>query len=492
MPTRSQRLLIVDLNNFARYPTIAVGYLVAALRRGGFEVEVLSPLAHRVESLPRERVESAWDDLERRIAYSTSAAIGPPRRVLGAARTWWRSRAMRRLRAPLLRAIDGRPSAVLVSTYLDARDTCAEIASIAKERGIPVLVGGPAFNHPRIADAWRGMTGVDAIVGGEAEPYVCALVDDLLSGADVSKHPGTTLPDGRRGPPAPPLADLDALPFPDYVDFPWHTYPSRVVPVLTGRGCGWAACTFCADVVTANGRTYRSRSIGSVLEEMARQRELHSTSSFALLDIKANSNLELWEGLAARLPSRIPDARWIATVHVGRKGRNGLSPSELRRAREAGCVRLTFGLESGSQRLLERMDKGTDLDGCSRFARDAHAAGISVRTTVIQGYPGEDADDLAATARFLEEHADCLDRVRLNRFNALPGTRFEREYEREPARYPGLEDLVFDFRYGSSRYRYRPSETRPYRRAIARVCAAVHAINRRPLKRAARDFDGLL
>ena len=486
------RLLVVDLNNFARYPTIAVGYLVAVLRRGGFEVEVLSPLAYDVRSLPRERVESLWDHAERRVSYSNSALVAPPRRALGSLRSWWRRRATRRLARPLRRELDRRPDAVLVSAYLDAHDACAAIAAAARDRGIPVLVGGPAFSHAAIAQAWRTMPGVSAVVGAEVEPFVCELVRDLLAGADVARHPGVTAADGRRGPHAPPLADLDALPIPDYADFPWDRYPNRVVPLLTGRGCGWAACTFCADVVTANGRTHRSRSLPGVLAEIEEQSRRHRTSCFTLLDLKANSNLALWDGLAEELPRRLPDARWIATVHVGRRGRNGLGAADLARARRAGCVRMTFGLESGSQRLLDAMEKGTDLELSERFVRDAHAAGISVRTTVIQGYPGEQAEDLEATARYLARLGDAIDRVRLNRFNALHGTRFDREYAADPSRYPGLEDLVYDHRSGSSRYRYRPAESRPYRRAIARLCDVVHAINRRPLKPAARDFDGLL
>ncbi len=71
MVLRSSRLLVVDLNNFAYYPTIAVGYLVAVLRREGFRVDVLSPLMHGVPSGVREKREGFLDHVERRISYST-------------------------------------------------------------------------------------------------------------------------------------------------------------------------------------------------------------------------------------------------------------------------------------------------------------------------------------------------------------------------------------------------------------------------------------
>ena len=59
---------------------------------------------------------------------------------------------------------------------------------------------------------------------------------------------------------APPLADLDRLPFPDYSQFPWSKYPNIIVPMITGRGCGWGVCTFCSDVTSTAGRRFRSRS----------------------------------------------------------------------------------------------------------------------------------------------------------------------------------------------------------------------------------------
>ncbi len=492
MQSESPRLLVVDLNNFAYYPTIAVGYLVAVLRREQFRVEVLSPLMFGVPSAARERTERTLDHIERRISYSTRPWIDGPRRLLGGIRARWRARPENRVRAEIARALADPPDAILVSTYTDSYDLCVDIAEAARRAGVPVLLGGPAFNQPRIATEWTSIPGVAAVVGGEVENSIADMVRDALAGRDLARHAGVFLPDGRTGAAAPPLRGLDDIPHPDYDDFPWHLYPHKIVPVLTGRGCGWARCTFCADIVTANGRAYRSRQPSLVLDEVEQQSRRYGTKNFTFLDIKLNSNLTAWRAITNELPQRVPGAKWICAVHVGLDGPNGLSPEELHSASRAGLSRVTFGLESGSQRMLDAMDKGTKVETNAAFLQHAHEAGISVRCTMIQGYPGEDAGDLEQTADFLEKNSPALDRVRMNRFNALVGTRFSKDYEKDPAQYPGLSDLQWEYRHARSQYRYLPAEKETYRRAMRRVLRAVHAINRKPLKETAREFDGVM
>jgi radical SAM superfamily enzyme YgiQ (UPF0313 family) len=118
------------------------------------------------------------------------------------------------------------------------------------------------FNVTGVAEAWRTLPGIAGIVGGEADRDLPELVEALCEGDDIGRFPGVTLPDGSRSSVAPPLRDLDATPTPDFTDFPWARYPVRIVPLMTGRGCQWSKCLFCSDVVSASGRTFRTRSVG--------------------------------------------------------------------------------------------------------------------------------------------------------------------------------------------------------------------------------------
>ena len=365
-------------------------------------------------------------------------------------------------------------------------------ASLAAKRRVPVLLGGPFFNVPGVAGAWLDIEGLTAIVGAEVDFTLPDIVAALIEGGDLLQFAGVYLPDGRSSGQAPPLRSLDALPVPDFTDFPWHHYRNRVIPAMTGRGCGWGQCTFCADVVTANGRTFRSRPLGALLAELEEQSRRHDAKDVIFLDIKLNSDVAMWRGIIEDYQRRLPGGRWVGTVHVEARGDNGLSLDDLRAARAAGMMRTSFGLETGSQRVNNTMAKGTSLDRTSVFMRDAHTAGISVRTTAMVGYPGETAADVAATAAFLRQHARYLDHVTLSRFKAIPGTRFEQLRERSPERYESLVGFAWDRRGARAHYRYAPASARPYRRAISDLLDTVYDINRAPIRETAAVFDGLM
>jgi radical SAM superfamily enzyme YgiQ (UPF0313 family) len=390
-------------------------------------------------------------------------------------------------------ALDTRPvDALLLSAYLDHHPTVVELGRLAEARGIPMLVGGPALNLPETAAAWLDIPGVATIVGAEADLWLPDLVDAVLTRGDLSRFPGVVTPGGAMASEPPPLRRLEDLPIPDFSDFPWDRYPQRVLPVMTGRGCGWGRCMFCSDVTSANGRTYRTRPIGHVLEELSELSRRYVTRDVIFLDIKLNSNVEMWRSIASNFQSLLPGGSWIGTVHVDEREENGLSRHELRDAYESGMRRITFGLETGSQRVNDLMDKGTTMERNAEFVRNAYEAGLSVRTTMMVGYPGETAEDLEATATFLEQHQSYLDRVRPSRFKAIPGTRFDREHARRPQSFPGLEKLTWDHRLARGHYRYAPATDRHYRKAKARALRAVYRINRRPLRTGAEKFDGLM
>ena len=494
--TKPLRVLLVDLNNFARFPTIPVGLITAILRQRGHAVSVFSPLTVGVKGFARagraNRL-SRFDQMLRFItAMTANSRISAMR---GRLAQWSRpdgdgpARVMtaefsRRLRTE-------RPDIVLVSAYTMYIETAAAFGAACAAEGIPLVVGGSYFNEPAIANEWIGLPGVTAVVAGEIEPFLNQLVDTAVSGGDLSEIPGVwTRPSGRVA--APPLLDLDQVPFADYTDFPWRLYPSRIVPMMTGRGCAWGVCTFCSDVTTVAGRSYRSRSPGNVMDEIGMQAARHQADLFVMLDLKLNSSLPVWHTLLDQMPGRLPNGRWTASVHVGPEPDNGLSLDELRAARAAGLVRMTTGVESGSQRVLNLMGKGTNLARTSRFINDAHAAGISLRTTIVVGYPGETADDLAKTAEFLRKHAFGIERVMVNRLTVMPGTRFHERLTRDPGAYPQIKTQKLDIKNAIVPHHNRATMVPAYMASLWAVLSASNAINRKQLNDAAAVFEGVL
>jgi anaerobic magnesium-protoporphyrin IX monomethyl ester cyclase len=489
------RVLFVDLNNFARYPTVAVGYLTAAMRSAGLAVDVFSPLSVGVPGLHREKPARLWSLPEQKLRYrsgvSRNSAIRRARGLLAARTGPASASARRRIVAEFRERLSSLHDVVLISAYLLHFDACREIASICRERGVPVIVGGGYFSQPEVIEHWVQSSGA-TVFAGEAEPVIAELIRKAAAGDDLAGVRGVFTRESAGVHVARPVKELDDLAFPDYSDFPWHAYPHPIVPMITGRGCGWGVCSFCSDITSSAGRTYRSRSPENVLEELRLQAERHRASLFVFTDLKLNSSPSVWQALITRTRDAVPDGMWVGAVHVGAQGDDGLGAAELRAAAAAGLTRMTTGLESGSQPLLDAMKKGTDLGETARFLRDARAAGISVRTTMIIGHPGEQASDVHASADFLAKHEGLIDRVMLNRFALMTGTALHRRLSTSPESYPGLEIEHSDAQTALHEHAYAPAHSRDYKRAAGRLIDAVHRINRRRLPEVAREFDGVM
>lgn len=487
-----RRVLLVDLNNFASFPTLAIGLLVSALRNRGDEVQVICPLAHDVPAAQRERRENLTDHIQRRIHLSDWQPFLGLRDGLRGLRAWSQERPHPTVLREVGRALDAKPDVILLSAYLQHFNSVREIGRMAAARGIPVLLGGPMFNVAGVTEAWRSLEGVVGVVGAEADLVLPELVDAVCDGSDLLCFPGLTLPDGRRSSAAKPLRDLDATPLPDFTDFPWDRYPVRIIPLMTGRGCQWDKCLFCSDVVSVSGRTFRTRSVDSVLLEMQEQARRHTTASFLFLDLKLNSYPDMIRGIAEGIRRYVQAAEWIGTVHVDQRRDNGLSRRDLSAAVAGGMRRVSFGLESGSQRLLDLMRKGSSVEGNSEFIRNAHEAGLSIRCTMFKGFPGETAEDMEATADFLEAHSPYVDRVRFNDFSLLQDTPIFKTVMEHGGSTDALMVRALHDRRARAEYRNPAMAGRAYRRAKARALAAVYEINRRRLRDAARQFDGLM
>ncbi len=499
-PSSQRSVLLVDLNNFARYPTLPIGYLAAVLRRANYAVTVFAPLMVGVQGVTREPRPHRFSLFAAKLNY----------RVATSSRDWvrrWRDRAAsKRLsgisshEAQVLAAVKAeiaaaKPQAVLISTYLMYRDTCAQICLACKEMGIPVIIGGPYFAQPDVIEAWIRLPGLSALVAGEVELRLPLILETLLAKNDPSVHAGVMTADthGRpRGGLAPPLQGLDSVPYPDYSDFPWSAYPNRIVPVITGRGCGWGVCTFCSDVTSTAGRTYRSRSPQNVLSELSEHHQRFGVSRFVFTDLKLNSNIEMWRSIIGGMQDTVAGSRWIAAVHAGTEADNGLSESSLRAAAKSGCVRLTTGLETGSQRMADSMKKGTRLETISAFLHGTAQAGISARCTMILGHPGETADDVEASVEFLARHRRVIERVSLNRLHLVTGTTLHRAVKQKPEKFKGFAIVHENAGMAHVEHRHDIVHTASHRRAAMRLLTEVHRINSRELSAKAREFEGVM
>lgn len=480
------------------YPSIAIGYIVAELRRSEIEVEVLAPLSMGSIGVVREPKAKIWDVFNQQARYASAVSRNP---LISHVRAGLARRQLPELvrdSSKLVEAFIERLSnetfdVVLVSTYLMYFDVCKELGRLCDEQGVPMVVGGAYFSQPEVAKEWISIEGLAALIGGEIEPHIADLVRSVAAKESLEEYQGVWR-NGEHGLAidSPPLVELDKVAFPDYSDFPWRLYQNPIIPIITGRGCGWGRCTFCSDITSTAGRTYRSRSAQNVLEEIKHQSSLYGSQYFVFTDLKLNSNHEVWAGLLSDFQKNAPGARWVASVHAGAQGNDCLSKEELEAASAAGMVRLTTGLESGSQRVLNLMRKGTKLEETERVIRNAHAAGISVRVTMIIGYPGETHEDIRATIDYLKSLGRCIERISLNRFQIITGSPIQREIEETPYKYPSVTQLTVDHQQASVRHHNTANEQAKYRRSVFKLIRIVHGVNRRSIHTNGKVFEGVM
>jgi anaerobic magnesium-protoporphyrin IX monomethyl ester cyclase len=306
------------------------------------------------------------------------------------------------------------------------RDATIEMIGVAHEHGCRVVVSGSdATDHPH-----RYLNGgADAVLLGEPEATLAEVAalwgDDIAAPLDavaglalrdpVSEEMLVTAP--RSG-----VRDLDALPLPawDLVDADayrrsWRRAHGRHSwNVVTSRGCPYG-CNWCAKPVF--GRRYAQRSPMSVAEELRRLKADVAPDHVWFAD-------DIF-GLSAR---------WIAEFANEVRARDAripfmiqcradlITPTVARNLALAGCEEVWMGVESGSQRILDAMDKGTTVDEVRAATRALRSAGVRACWFLQLGYPSEQWEDVIATRDLVREERP--DDVGVSVAYPLPGTKF--------------------------------------------------------------------
>ncbi len=223
---------------------------------------------------------------------------------------------------------------------------------------------------------------------------------------DLSDHlasaraavPGLVVRDPAGGPPirTPPrrlVADLDSLPFPARHLFVPPLPPGQA-SVLTGRGCP-GRCAFCSATAMSGGRR-RARSAESVVAELRLLRDGSALGIF-FVDDTLTAEPELLERLLDLMEAERIGLPWVCESRA-----DTVTPALFARMAALGCASVQFGVESGSQELLDAMGKGTTLGQIERAVGWASAAGIAPVCSFIIGQPWDSPATVAASFEFAE------------------------------------------------------------------------------------------
>ncbi|MGW2476309.1 B12-binding domain-containing radical SAM protein [Streptomyces sp. NPDC001665] len=272
------------------------------------------------------------------------------------------------------------------------------------------------------AAAWRVFQDADLIVPGEGENALIGILDAVGNGAvrgdDAFEGIGGVMTRSR---PDPVIAysSVATLDPPAYDVWDWDRYwaPEPVILYSPTRGCYWNKCTFCDYGLNTDRPTSpsRERPVAAVLEDL-REVSRHGRTLYFAVDAMSPRYLRT---LAAALTESSLDLRWSAELRLERTFPKR-AVGELLAA--SGCVAVSFGYESGSQRVLDLIDKGVKIDAVPDVLAELARNGIAAQMMGFTGFPTETRDEALETYDFLRHHEKLWTTAGIGLFALTPGS----------------------------------------------------------------------
>ena len=204
---------------------------------------------------------------------------------------------------------------------------------------------------------------------------------------------------------------------PDFHDLALHDYlsPGTVIPYSASIGCYWNRCSFCPE--KAEGGAYTKLSAVQVLDDLVTLKEEYKPTLIHLLDNAVAPSL---------MRQMIADPIGVSWYGFARVSRELSDPDFCVQLRKAGCVMLKLGIESGSQQVLDAMDKGIDLQLVEQSLAALQKAGIATYVYLLFGTPSETIHEARQTLDFTVRNAEGIGFLNLAVFN-MPRNSLERE-----------------------------------------------------------------
>jgi radical SAM superfamily enzyme YgiQ (UPF0313 family) len=220
------------------------------------------------------------------------------------------------------------------------------------------------------------------------------------------------------------IKNLDSLPFPDWslCDYRFYSYPSfgkikskamKTLDMMMGRGCPYK-CSFCAYNALSPIRFFSPEYLVSQFEYMLKQ---YGIDSIYFIDSSVGNNLKQLRSfceLMIKLKFN-KKAEWYGNMRADQ-----VDEDLLKLMWEAGCRFLFYGFESGSQRVLEAMNKKCSVEKNRRAAEIHNKLNFPYHASIILGFPGETEEDIQLTLKFIRDIKPPLGGI--NWYVPLPGS----------------------------------------------------------------------
>lgn len=295
---------------------------------------------------------------------------------------------------------------------------------------IKIVVGGC---HPTVEpeESVKACPAVDIAVRGEGENTIINVVNNLDKLATVK---GISFRSGEKiisNEAAKQITDLDSIPMPQRDLFSSDIYCKKIVnrnfygrfaSCFFSRGCN-NRCNFCSgyDVFKKGIRFHSSGRVVSEVEDIISRRKpdyLYFTDDNFLFSKE-------WVENVCRLLIQSGVNKKVKWIVQGKPEKDKTDEALFRLMKEAGCVQLEFGFESGSQAELDRMNKRTKADDYNDIVQMTKRSGMRCYANIMLNYPGQTADDFKETIYFIRNSKPSV--VQGGSFLSLPGSPANRD-----------------------------------------------------------------
>ena len=378
-----------------------------------------------------------------------------------------------------------KPKIIAIYTNLMTKINVIKLIKELKsniEYGAPkVILGGPDITY-NIENYLK--TGVDFLIIGEGEQTMLELSTSLLNSEDFSEVSGIAFLRGgeviktsarikMKEMSELPLPNREGINFQPYLDT-WTKYHGKnSMTVSTQRGCPYT-CKWCSTAVY--GQSYRRRPAKLVVQELMMLKTVYNPDAIWFVDDVFTVS-----------------HKWIREFHAEMKIQNfkidfecitraeRLTDEILQLLKEIGCFRIWIGAESGSQKIIDAMDRRVDVDVVKKAIQRTNEIGIESGTFIMVGYPGEDESDINLTIQYLKDANPSLYTITVA--YPIKGTSLYNDIEEKITLQPNWEtstdrDIDFKRTYSRKYYNY----------AVKRI---VNEVNQHRERQSGNHFNSL-
>ncbi|RLE09664.1 B12-binding domain-containing radical SAM protein [Candidatus Aerophobetes bacterium] len=304
----------------------------------------------------------------------------------------------------LEREIKGfRPQVMGITSTTSTIYDAYKVARLTKEINpkAVVVIGGPHVSFTA-EQTLRECPFIDVVVRGEGETTTEELITCLEEGQPLEEVRGISFRKDEKVVETenrPFIENLDELPFPAYHLLPMDRYKvgrHHFANIITSRGCPFS-CIFCSSSQLC-GKRWRARSPENVIEELKVLKYEYNISEVEFLDDTFTLNSPRAEKICDLMMRENLNLSWSASSRV-----NTLTQRLANKMRKAGCHTIYLGIESGSQKILDLIQKGTNLVQAERAVEILKGAKINVLGSFIIGIPGETIKSIKKTIKFAKK-----------------------------------------------------------------------------------------